>query len=369
MKQITQLRCSGLSRVMTCAGSLQFEKYDDESNEAAKQGTAAGEWMRRVIQPTWAATQNPDIASNGVRYDDDMKFYTEEIANDIITNAQGNLIECEHEVNWQTRSGIMIEGHPDADYERPDEETLYIEDLKYGWILVDVFENWQLLGYAIGSVLRRAKAYKYIVMRIRQPRPHHEDGPKREWKITYEQLCEYKEQIEARCDQLAAGFAELSTSKKCKYCPGAAEKCTAFNRSLHFGVDYTLSNFKQDGLTEKEISFQLDLLNRIGDVFKIKKDSLEQLAVDRIKNGKIIPNYITEQNLGDRKWKSSVSPDVIKTLTGVDIVKKDMMSPAQAEKMGVPKGLVALNVERFFIGVKLKRSDASALAAKIFGGK
>lgn len=368
MKQITELRASKLARPMVCAGSLQFDETQ-ESNEAAKEGTAAGEWMRRILDPVWAATQDPDVASNGVRYDDDMKFYANEIAQDILENAKGNEVICEREVNWQTRSGIVINGHPDAEYERLDEDTLYIEDLKYGWIHVEVVENWQLLDYAIGSVIKRQKAFKYIVMRVRQPRPHHEDGPKREWKITYEQLLEYKEQIEAKCDQLSAGFAELSTGKQCKYCPGAAEKCPAFNKALHSGIDYILSDFKQDGLMEREISFQLDLMSRIGDVFKIKQSSLEALAVDRIKNGKIIPNYVTEQNLGDRKWKTSVSPDVIKTLTGVDIVKKDMMSPAQAEKMGVPKSLVALNVERFFIGVKLKRKDASKLAKQIFGGK
>src|ERR1700677_3448926 len=162
-------------------------------------------------------------------------------------------------------------------------------------------------------------------------------------------------------DQIAGGYAELVTSKKCKYCPGAASACTAFNRAVYSGIDHVLSEFKQDSINEKEISFQLDLLGRVTEVLKIKSESLKQLAVDRIKNGGIIPNYACEESYGDRKWKKEVSPDVIKTLTGISIVETVMLSPAKAEKVGVPKDLVKGYVDRHFIGNKLKRQDVNKL--------
>lgn len=365
MKQITVIRCSALSRPMTCAGSLFFDDLpEQDTNEAAKEGTAAGEYLELLLTKS-GTVMLPTHAKNGVEFSDDMKFFTTPIAAEIALDHVDKVL-CEQSIDWQTRSGIWIKGQYDASFVR--DGKLYIDDLKYGWNIVDVRENWQLLGYAIGEVLRRGQAFDRIVMRIHQPRPHHEDGPTRAWEITYEQLLEYKEVIEARMDQIARGFRELVTSAKCKYCPAAAAHCTAFNRALHHGIDVVMSEFKQDSLNEKDIAFQLDLMDRVSEIFKIKNDSLKQLAVNRLGQGAIIPNYTIEDSYGDRKWKKEISPLVIETLTGKNIIEQKMMSPAQAEKIGVPKELVKNFVDRHFIGKKLVKKDLTKLADKIFGG-
>lgn len=348
---------------MTCAGSLRFEDLpEQETNDAAKEGTAAGELLAHLL----LGTPVPTHATNGVPFDDDMKFFVQEPFKDIISKSREIL--CETPINWTTRSGIVIKGSYDVSFTHNN--TLYIDDLKYGWGIVDVKENWQLLGYAIGEVIRRQQSFARIVMRIHQPRPHHEDGPTREWVISYEQLLDYKEQIEDRMDQINAGLSELVTGPKCKYCPAAANSaCTAFNRAVFHGVDYILSEFKQDSINDKEISFQLEMFDRIAEIMKIKKGSLEQLAVSRIKSGSIIPNYMAEASYGDRKWKPGISPKVIETLTGIKIVESTMLSPAKAEKLGVPKELIKTYVDRHFIGQKLVRKDSSELGNKIFGKK
>lgn len=361
MRQITEIHCSALSRPMTCAGSLFFEDLPKSpTNAAAEEGTAAGEYLERLL----TGRPIPTHAENGVALDDDMKFYATTIAEEIKSKAKSEIL-CEQKIDWQTRSGIWIKGKYDASFD--DKKVLYIDDMKYGWVHVEVKENWQLLGYAIGEVIRRQQAFDRIILRIHQPRPHHEDGPTREWEITYEQLLDYKEKIEARMEKIAGGFAELVTGPKCKYCPAAASACTAFNRAFYSGVDHILSDFKQDDINEKEISFQLSLLDRITDIMKIKQDSIKQLAVDKIKNGAIIPGYMCESSYGDRTWKPNISPTVIETLTGKKIVESVMLSPAKAEKMGVPKELVKNFVDRKFLGQKLVRKDSTKLAEKFFG--
>jgi hypothetical protein len=365
MKTVTEIRCSGLSRPMTCAGSLFFENLpEQEDSGPAKEGTAAGRLLQHFLEDTEPGTH----CENGVPFDDDMRFYTTDVAKDIHAKSGVSEILCEKRIDWQTRSGIWIRGQYDVSYVGQDSK-LYIDDLKYGWKIVDPKENWQLLGYAIGEVIRRNYPFEKIVMRIHQPRPHHEDGPIRSWEISYEQLLEYKEKIELRMDQIAAGLKELVTSEKCKYCPAAASACTAFNRAFYHGVDYVLGDFKQDSLNDKEISFQLDLMGRINELMKIKKESIEQLAVSRIKSGAIIPGYMTEESYGDRKWKPGISPKVIEVLTGKNIVKQEMLSPAQAEKVGVPKDLVKTYVDRHFLGLKLAKKDANKLGDQIFGKK
>lgn len=359
-----EIRCSGLARPMVCAGSLFFENLpEQETNAPAMEGTAAGEYLQALIEtgaPPHAAT-----ATNGVAFDDDMRFHTEPIAQAVRENAATEVL-CEKRIDWLTRSGVWIRGQYDMSYVGNDGK-LYIDDLKYGWVPVDVFENWQLLGYAIGEVIRRQTIFDKIVLRVHQPRPHHEDGQIRAWELSYNELLSYKEKIEKRMEDISNGEKTLVTSSKCKYCPAAASACPAMSKMFYRGIEVS-HEFMQDDIDEKELSFQLDLITRATEVLKIKSDSLKALAVDRIRKGKLIPNYVSEQILGDRKWKTGVTPDMIEALTGKKVVTSTMLSPAQAEKMGVPKEFVASIVDRHFAGTKVVRKDTTKIGNKIFGG-
>ena len=354
-----EIRCSNLARPMTCAGSLFFEDLpEEEENPAAKEGTAAGELLQLMLEKKPIGGH----ASNGVNFDHDMHFYIPLVSQEIMENAQSEIL-CETRIDWQTRSGIVIRGQYDVSY-IDNKGRLCIDDLKYGWGIVEAEGNWQLLGYAIGEVIRRQMCLD-VVLRIRQPRPHHEAGSVREWHLTYAELLEQKEKIESRMDQIANGLKTLVTSPSCKYCR-AAVACPALSKAFYRGVEVA-HEFTQDNIDEKELSFQLDLASRVSDIIKIKYDSLKSLAVDRMKKGKIIPGYVSESSYGDRKWKTGISPEVIKALTGKDVVKQEMLSPAQAEKVGVPKDFVNSLVDRPFLGQRLKKKDTTKLGNDIFG--
>lgn len=354
------IRCSKLHRAMACAGSLFLEDlYTQEPGDPAKEGTAAGEYLACLLTGKTPGTH----ASNGVAFDGDMKFFMNDLLQEIVPHAKGP-ITCEERIDWQTRSGIIIQGQYDVSFESR-EDTLFIDDLKYGWGLVEVKPNWQLLGYAIGKIIKEGRAYKNIALRIHQPRPHHEDGPTRMWVLTYEELLEYKEKIEQRMEMIANGLKDLTTGPQCKYCEKAVG-CAAFNKAFYRGVDLS-HTFTQDNISNGELSFQLDLVARVTEILKTKQESLTQLAVSRIKEGQIIPNYLSESRYGDRKWKPGMTADVIKMLTGKDITEVVTLSPAQAEKRGVSKDLVANMTERHFVGSKVVKKDASALGDKIFG--
>ncbi len=358
---VTEIRCSGLARPMVCAGFMSFENLPPSPpNAAAEEGTAAGEYLERTLTRHNEAI--PSQARNGVYFDDDMKFYTRPIAEEILANTDDGVL-CEQRIDWRTRSGIWIRGTYDISFVRGG--ALYIDDLKYGWGIVEVKDNWQLLGYAIGEVIRRGIAFTEIVLRIHQPRPHHEEGSTRQWRLTYSQLLDYKEQIELRMEQLASGDKTLTTSKHCKYCAASAEACPAFNRLFYRALEVS-TEFTQDVIDDGEVARQLDHVARAVEVIKIKMDSLNELAVSRIKAGKLIPGYITESRFGDRKWRGGVSPEVIETLTGKKIVEQVMLSPAKAEKLGVPKEFVNQLVDRHFLGQKLVRGGKD-LGNSIFG--
>lgn len=355
-----KIRCSQLARPMVCAGFLSFENLpEDEESEPAREGTAAGEYLARKLH----GKDIPAQASNGFYFTDEMGFYLNPLAASIKGEAESD-ISCEQRIDWQSRSGAWIAGSYDISFTRG--RRLYIDDLKFGWGIVEVKDNWQLLGYAIGECIRRGVAPEEVVLRIHQPRPHHEDGSTREWVLPYSELLSYKERIDARLEQLVAGVRDLQTGKQCKYCPAAGEACPAFNRLFYRSLEVS-TDFVQDAITEEELSRQLDQVARATDVLKIKQDSLTQLAGSRIRAGKVIPGWITEERYGDRKWKDFVDPNVIETLTGKNITKTEMLSPAQAEKVGIPKEFIKDLVDRKFLGQRMVKKNAGELADKIFG--
>lgn len=355
-----EIRCSKLARPMVCAGYVFLTVDEPEAGDAAKEGTAAGEYLQLLLENKTPST----VASNGFYFTEDMKFYTHPIASDIFERAKTPVL-CEQRIDWQTRSGVWIRGQYDAAFV-DHRGYLCIEDLKYGWGIVEVKENWQLLGYAIGEVIRRGQAFTHISLKIHQPRPHHEDGSTREWLITYQELLEYKEKIENRFEEIVNGRKDFQTSSQCKYCKGAAEACPAFSRLFYRALEVS-TEFVQDSLTNEEIARQLDQVKRAEEVIKIKSDSLVELGNSRIKKGEIIPGYIQASKYSNREWKSEVSPEAIKMMTGLDIVEKTMMSPAKAEKLGVSKELVKQLSHSKLTGVKLEKKNASDLGNKIFG--
>lgn len=345
---------------MVCAGYLHLDYEKPEAGSAATEGTAAGEYLERLL------TNKPlgSMASNGVYFDEDMKFFTTPIAEDVKSRASDKVL-CEQRIDWVTRSGIWIKGSYDIGFVDHN-GTLCIEDLKYGWGIVEVKENWQLLAYAIGEVIRRGRAFQKVSLKIHQPRPHHEDGCTREWLLTYDELLEYKEKIEVRMEQIAQGDKTLQTSASCKYCPASAESCPAFSRLYYRALEVS-TEFVQDSLTEAEISDQLDQIKRAEEVIKIKKDSLVELGISRIKQGKLIPNYIQTEKYSNRTWNTGVTPEALQALTGKDLMEKSFMSPAKAEKLGLPRELVNQLASKKLVGVKLEKKDTTQVGNNIFG--
>lgn len=357
-----EIRCSKLARYMVCAGYMHLQADEPEAGDPAKEGTACGEYLQGLLEQR--PVQVGQQASNGWFFDEDMKFYSTAIAEDIFQRAATQVI-CEKRIDWQTRSGIWIRGQYDAAYV-DKQGRLCIDDLKYGWGIVEVKENWQLIGYAIGEVIRRGQAFTEIVFRIAQPRPHHEDGNIREWVISYSQLLEYKERIEVRMLELANGRSDFQTSDKCKYCKGVAEACPAFSRLFYRAIEVSME-FAQDSLNNDEIARQLDQIKRAAEVIKIKQDSLEQLGADRIKKGQIIPGYVHVNKYSQREWKTGVSVDSLRMMTGREVVETTLMSPAKLEKLGVSKKLVEQLTASRLTGVRLEKKNSSDVGNKAFG--
>lgn len=366
-----EIRCSSLHRPMNCMGYLSMQDLTKmEAGQPAKDGTAVGELLSDMIRQRTLKPSVGHSASNGVYLDEDMWFYASRTYEELVKTSQGNNIETEERIDWVTTSGIKIRGQFDISYTVGD--TLFVEDLKYGWGIVDVKENWQLIGYAIGQVYRLQSLTGYvpakICFRIHQPRPYHEEGTIRTWEITFQQLGEYKTQIENTMLAIAAGDKTLSTSKSCKYCE-AVNVCPAFSRSYYKSVETVLNDWQQGELNNSDLKKQLELTERIEELVKIKKDSLVQLATMRMQQHQIIEGYKIAEKFGHRSWKSGITSAMVKLMSGKDISTTSMLSPAQAEKLGVSEDIIKKLTSRPSRGFDLVKGDTAAEAAKIFKTK
>lgn len=365
---------------MKCPGSHFFDLPQQESGPEAAEGTACGELLQMAIesQGIWSSLltdgtwpeEMPKQASNGVPFDEDMKHFISRMVLPEITRWQHPAnIKCETRIDWSVSSTTVVRGQSDVQYvmDYNGEKVLCIDDLKYGWGLVEVKENWQLLGYAIGHMFQRTEHISKVRLRILQPRPYHEDGWCREWWLTPDQLTTYHSQIQTKLTAIENGDRTLATGKHCRYCPASGEACPAFNRTVYEAIETVMGDHYQIQLSDAELSTQLDLLDRVKEVLDIRLRSMKDLAVNRIKNGSILRNWTTVESYSDRKWKPNINPLVIEAMTGVKVVKQEMLSPAQVEKLGVSKDIVNQLVDRHFLGQKIVRKTGEELADKIFG--
>jgi len=357
---------SNLSRAMICPGNLSMTNLPPKvTHDSAKEGTACGELLTAMLNQRTVTPKVNNIAGNGVLFDSDMYYYSAEVANHVFNNSQGKIFS-ETPVSLVTESGITVRGAYDISYVK--DGVLHVEDLKYGYSIVDPQENWQLIGYAIGEVMRLGKGFEKIVLTIHQPRPYHEDGPCRSWTISYGELMEYKEIIEKQMMSIRQGDTSLKTGKHCKYCR-AASSCAALNRATYNSVDVAMNQLVQDHLSDDQLSRELDTLDRAVDLIKLRKDSLEQLTVNRIKGGGVVKNYVINERWSNRKWKGAVTADVIETLTGKKVTEQVLLSPAKVEKLGISKDFINGMTEKRRIGINVKRKDITKIANEIFGGK
>lgn len=368
MLPVQEIRCSGLHRPMQCPGFVFMKDYPpDEESPEAREGTACGELLAHMLRQRSFTPQVSTTASNGVFFDNDMYFYAKVTAERILSEAVGEIL-CEQRIDWMTPSGILIRGSFDVAFVDAL-GRLHIEDLKYGWVHVEVKPNWQLLGYALGEYFRRAALGQVInefVLRIHQPRPLHEDGPIRTWELNVGELTQYHSQIVQRMQEIADGNSRLQTGKSCKYCP-AAGSCAAINKAVYMGIDLAMGRAVQDHLSNQSLSDQMLLIERAMSLLEIRKDSLEELVINRIRGGQVIPNLTIEESWGHRKWKNNVSAEALEAMTGKKLTESNLITPAKAEKLGISEIFISQLTERYRIRNKVKRKNNNAMADQIFG--
>jgi hypothetical protein len=157
----------------------------------------------------------------------------------------------------------------------------------------------------------------------------------------------------------------VTTSEHCYRCPSLSQ-CPAGQISSMNSVYVSRKAFDSH-VNNEQLSFMLDETNRAIKMLEQSRNAYEELAKHRIKSGQVIPEYSMQSDLSKTQWKDGLNPEIVKALVGVDLSKKQLITPTQAKKMGINEEVVTALSERVNTGFKLVRVDEKKRAQKMFG--
>lgn len=367
---------------VNCAAAPRLQSFFPEpENEDTKAGDAS-HWAGACML-TSQSIKIGSLAPNGVIVDAEMFEGAEMWADNVIYSLSA------FPQPWQ--EGLHVEErivndalHPTHNFGTPDSwavramagalQTVFLDDYKFGHAVVDVFENWQLIGYA--AKICQAIGLNglddqntYFQFRIIQPRAYHRDGPVRTWTIKASDLRPYFNRLRSRFAE-AVGPNPLATPGRwCKtqYC-SAAHACEALQRAVGHVADEAYIG-RADVLTPADVGIELYHLERAKAMLDARVDGLREQAKMLIEAGESVPNFVLQRGKGRR-----IVPDhlVAQFIMAGDVFGKDLrkplkaITPLQAIAKNVPEEALAPFIENQPGEAKLTL-DSELQPARIFG--
>jgi len=357
-------------KVGGCTGSVTFSLAfpETEPSEHAAEGTAAHYAAEMLVcgKPIPATDPDGTIISEGMIEAANM------IANDVlaVADATGASIEIEKRLDIPSVHPQCF-GTVDYFVYDPRGQDLYVWDFKYGFGIVDVFENTQMICYASGIMdmlgLDGIGDQNLTVhLRIVQPRPFHRDGPIREWVVNGAALRPHINTLRNGAMEAMGAYPKIQTGRHCKNCPGR-HACPAA-----ISAGYDLFEVAMESLPVSlpvdSLAAQYGIVKRARQALDDLKSGYEEQIKSMIRSGKSVPGYTLEPGKGRETWKAPID-EVIAAgeMLGVDVSKPGVLTPAQARKKGMDTNVVSAYSDVPVRGMKLVETSCDK-ARQIFGG-
>lgn len=358
------LRPSNAWRWSNCAAAPIFESRvpPQPDSDAAREGTAAA-WVAECVlkgDAHSAEDMNGETHANGWLVTPEMVYYVQGYID--LIKSRGGVTTAEQFV----RLTDFIAGTLDSSTSLSG-ATLFVDDLKYGFRIVEIFENPQLIIYGAAELMRLGNpaSITSVQLGIYQPRAFHPDGIYRTWRLTVDQLFDQARRLIEAGTRCQDPQPVATPGRHCFEC-AAATSCAALAHTLYSGF-HIVSNPHQRKMNGAEIAAELDFLALLAKMLDARKTAVESEGETRIRSGEHIPGYHVEERKGDRRF--AWSPSAIEAFTGVKAVKEVPITPAALEREGVPPDLVNALAVRPTIGYKLKRLPANAFRKAFQDGK
>lgn len=288
-------------------------------------------------------------------------------------------------VTYHGGSGLLIEQrvaieriHPNCygtpDSARRDGNTVYLNDYKFGFVPVEVENNYQLICYAVGllALYGLLDLETQIVFCIVQPRAPHPRGPVRRWVCTASDLrAEINRLIQSAQEAMGdnprcvAGLHCAAT-----YCP-ARGSCQSFQRMAAGVLSYSGGAVIRP-MESAGSGAELKLLHAAKTVIDSLITAREAEVLNHVAEGRYT-GWSMEPTYGRDEW--TIGADEIRQLgllLGVELMQEPKpVTPNQAIKLaGINRALVDKFFDKPRRGMKLVPGDnLDKRAALAFGEK
>lgn len=359
------INASDLSRFMACNGSYfmtpSIPGNSHVSNTTREEGNAAHFMAVSVFRGHYRIEEMVDRkAPNGVYMTDEMAEHVSAYMDYLLNRQQDVITQSDMEVDV-TFPGVNARAdHAAVSYHG----CVYVDEFKYGWRTVEPENNWTLIAYAIGYVMKLQIVPDSIHMSVYQPRPYHQDGPARTWSIGYNELLAYHGMLQ---EALLIPSQTLNTGPHCYRCPSVAN-CAAARKAGMNALEASDIVF-DDQIGDDELAFELDILSLAQKTLETRRDALEELAKHRLRKGAVIENYTLNKRLTNTRWKDTATPDLLLAMTGQNLTVSKLVTPAEAKRRGMDETLIKAFTERVETGEKLNRESAHKKAMRLFGSQ
>ena len=193
---------------MTCPGSVRLENQMpyEPAGEAAAIGTHIHELSEKLLRGE--ELDNPDLNPEHVAMANEYANFV----NTLVENPRKRMIEVNvdaglktlHQALGGTADAVLVDGN-----------HLHVIDLKTGRVLVEAYDNKQLLTYALGVMLQlKAPDTIDCTMHIFQPKAGHS-----KWTVTGMDLLYHGEELKRYANLALSPDAPTNPSPDaCKYC-------------------------------------------------------------------------------------------------------------------------------------------------------
>ena len=334
MKHSTVVGGSTAKRVMNCPGSVALVQLAPPSPSSvyADKGTL----LHSAISEVLLGEDNViGMTYEGQTLDQDMIDQKMQPALDLLDKLDPN---GEMKLAIETRVGFgkfLPGAFGSCDVLGRLGNTAYIIDWKFGdGIAVDAEENEQLMYYAAAAMRTPEVAWVFdgavaIECVIIQP------PVIRQWTTTPARIKAFEKDLKRAVKVASLPDAKLNPGDHCRFCP-AKPTCPAMTGAVDRALKVKLDAVDDDMLGKYAANAVL-LQGWI--------DDLNALVQTKLEKGYKIPGWKLVAKRGTRSWvDQGKAADALAAL-GVDPIKKEIVSPAQAEKLlkakkqNLPEGL------------------------------
>ena len=324
------LSASSSHRWLNCNPSARLEQeFEDWETEAAAEGTAAHALaehkLRKALKMRSSRPQS--------QFDsDEMEEHTDSYVEFVLE-------QLDRAKQYCTDPMILIEQKLDFSCYVPDgfgtgdclivaDKTLHIIDFKYGLgVLVDAYENPQMMLYALGALRIFDSLYdiEKVSMSIFQPRRENVST----WSIPVTELKQWADEtLKPKAELAYAGKGEYVPGAWCQFCK-AAVKCRARADARMELAKYEFA--LPPLLTDAEIE---DILGKLDDLTKWANEIIAYAQDAAINHGKHWTGFKVVESKTNRKYTDEAAVIEAANAAGYhDIYKKSLISITEMEKL------------------------------------